>query len=766
MGKIAAILFAALSIIAPQAGMAATTWYVDGAVSPPGDGTSWETAFKTIQEGIGAASDGNTVIVAWGTYVENIHFHGKNITLTSTDPLDRSVVSQTIVDGSEAGSVVTFAGDENETCVLSGFTIRNGRATNGAGICGGDEVNHTQATIQNNIMTENLADRSGGSLAFCDGAIEDNTISANTAERGCGGLYDCDGTIQGNVISENEAIGISPAGYGGGLAHCDGLIADNTISGNKSHGAEQWLSEGGGGLTHCNGTIENNVITDNWAIRAGGGLCQCHGIIRGNTISGNSGDRGGGLGYCNAVVQDNTITGNSAADYNSSGGGLAWCSGPILNNTISGNVADGFGGGLHYCDGPIERNVIAGNVVKYDGGGLYGCNNTIQNNVISCNSAHFHGGGLAYCEGTLLNNTICGNSAFIRGGGLHVCQGSIRNCIVWGNAQMRDPQLYDSAAPSYCCIQNWSGGGQGNVSDDPQFVDPDGTDDTPETYEDNDYRLAEGSPCIDAGRNQDWMWEATDLDGGPRILYGGASFAVDMGAYEHRPMHLVQCHTDRARMNFASGTVLLPVSITNFESELPEPFSIWLVVRGIVFPSPGPNSAGTLWNADGITSDLYLGAGAYYYVDISDLPPPDGEDLSQAVLEFYVRDRNPNFEPVIELWAFRPIPNSARHTPEEGIAPHLDNSGNGTESFGGNPPAVWLPDLQINRLASLPGEAILLQWKCRPGNAFVVQAAESPMGPWTEISDHIQSLGTLAQWVDSPPSHVKRRFYRILQMPR
>jgi len=60
------------------------------------------------------------------------------------------------------------------------------------------------------------------------------------------------------------------------------------------------------------------------------------------------------------------------------------------------------------------------------------------------------------------------------------------------------------------------------------FVDPDGPDDDPKTYQDNDYHLGSGSPCIDSGENQDWMWAAFDADGGQRVANG----IVDMGAYE------------------------------------------------------------------------------------------------------------------------------------------------------------------------------------------------------------------------------------------
>ena len=151
--KLRIIILLGLLVSCVPAG--ATTWHVDASVSMPGDGRSWATAFSGIQDGINAARGGDTVLVARGTYLENIHSVGLNITLRSTDPWDATVVGNTVIDGRQAGPVMIFLGTENETWILAGFTIRNGLGHSGgrygAGIYGGG----THATIRNNIIVGN-----------------------------------------------------------------------------------------------------------------------------------------------------------------------------------------------------------------------------------------------------------------------------------------------------------------------------------------------------------------------------------------------------------------------------------------------------------------------------------------------------------------------------------------------------------------------------------------------------------------------------------
>ena len=74
----------------------------------------------TIQAGIDAAVNGDSVVVAPGTYHEVLNFHGKAIALLSADgPL------VTIIDGQQRNSVFTFESGETRSSMVSGFTIRN-----------------------------------------------------------------------------------------------------------------------------------------------------------------------------------------------------------------------------------------------------------------------------------------------------------------------------------------------------------------------------------------------------------------------------------------------------------------------------------------------------------------------------------------------------------------------------------------------------------------------------------------------------------------
>jgi len=102
----------------------------------------------------------------------------------------------------------------------------------------------------------------------------------------------------------------------------------------------------------------------------------------------------------------------------------------------------------------------------------------------------------------------------------------IRNSIVWSSAPNRASQFVKVPASniSHCLVSDPSLDGiNGNIFGDPKFVNPEG----------GDFRLSPTSPCIDAGDNSSPCLPDTDMAGMHRIMYGGKSLTVDIGAYEY-----------------------------------------------------------------------------------------------------------------------------------------------------------------------------------------------------------------------------------------
>ncbi len=215
----------------------------------------------------------------------------------------------------------------------------------------------------------------------------------------------------------------------------------------------------------------------------------------------------------------------------------------ICDGLANGTDADKLGGGLYNLGGsPLIRNCTFSHNSAGNGGGvcLIGGGASFVNCVFTGNTANSCGGGLYNAGDTsVVNRTVTANQGMWRAGGVFNSSGSlsVANCILWGNGrQFRS--AYDEWAQAstdagltiaYCCVQGWTGAmaGQGCLGSDPLFVDAAGADGTVGTLDD-DLRLRDGSPCIDAGdASAVPIGIVTDLSGGPRMKN-----AVDMGAYE------------------------------------------------------------------------------------------------------------------------------------------------------------------------------------------------------------------------------------------
>jgi len=253
------------------------------------------------------------------------------------------------------------------------------------------------------------------------------------------------------------------------------------------------VNEGSGGGIRGSLTVEEWPIGD----RTLASISHC--VVRNNRSFG-----AGGIACCRGTITDCVICNNGTngdwCEGDGIGGGLAHCDGTIERCRVSNNTGLWGGGGLAYCDGEILSCEITGNGAVCCGGGLYACSGLIANCIIMDNftaqepaEGDWGGGGLSSCRGDIQSCTICFNTTAGYGGGLHDCAG-ISDCIIWGNTPY---QMYCyGAAALYSCIQDWTGGGEGNTSDDPLFVSgPLG-----------DYYLscraagqAADSPCIDRG---------------------------------------------------------------------------------------------------------------------------------------------------------------------------------------------------------------------------------------------------------------------------
>ncbi len=187
------------------------------------------------------------------------------------------------------------------------------------------------------------------------------------------------------------------------------------------------------------------------------------------------------------------------------------------------------------------------------------------------------GGGAIYSNGPsdISCCTFVGNTATSFSGGAVQSFRPVKlsNSIAWNNTAPNGAQLSATSSLAMltvdrCNVQGGAAGvfttsggalnwGVGNLSLAPLFVDEDGPDNDPATYQDNDYRLLSTSPCVDSGDSSLVFADEFDLDGDgdvleptPYDLLGLARFydtptapntgvgrgaIVDMGCYEHQP---------------------------------------------------------------------------------------------------------------------------------------------------------------------------------------------------------------------------------------
>jgi len=291
--------------------------------------TNWTAAAHDLQSAVDAAGEGDTVLVASGTYATGQRAVGN-------DGLSRVAITNAIVVRSVEGSHrTTIVGPESNQHLRCAYIANGGRLE-------GFTLEYGSAKT-----------RGGGALCRDGGTISDCFIFASGCGRAGGGVYCSSGVVEYCTLLWNvSTFPASDVDYGeGGGVYCvnDGVVRYCNIIDNLA-------GEAAGGVYCAGGVVEFCTITDNTAFEEdlGAGVICYSGVIRNCYISRN--EHG-------VEVKHGGVLVNSIIEQNWPRGGVSCSSGGIVRNcTITFNSSQlPFSGVACQSGGRVENSIIFGN---------------------------------------------------------------------------------------------------------------------------------------------------------------------------------------------------------------------------------------------------------------------------------------------------------------------------------------------------------------------------------------------------------------------
>ena len=472
-------------------------------VAPGGNCGGATPCYATVQAAVDAASEGDVIKVAQGTYtgVQNVpSLSSVWFTATQVVVITKTVVVRggyatsdwdaphpaahpTTLDAQGQGRVLYIKGNISPT--IEGLRITGGDAT---GLVGGGYSYYRNAYIDGGGGV--YVREARATIRNC--AIFSNTASTTRSGSG-GGVYlaSSEATLRGSTLQANTAsTAYDGSGSGGGvyLSYSKATLSDNTVIGNTGSMAS-WGSGGGVELFESEATLSGNTVISNTASASGNGyggglyLWISDATLNGNRIIGNRASTGGGEGY---------------------GGGLmlTFSDAMLTNDVIADNQASALGSGL-YVDGSIARlvhttiarNGSAGRVVA-EAAGLTGGSGGDGTGLVVVGSVDWDGG---YNTGIVVmtNTVLVGHTV-----GITVAERDMAtlNATLW----------HDNTT-------NWAGTGMINRNND-RYGDP--------AFAADGYHLTAASAAIDRGVD---ARVKGDMDGDYRPQGAG----YDIGADEY-----------------------------------------------------------------------------------------------------------------------------------------------------------------------------------------------------------------------------------------
>ncbi len=359
--------------------------------------------YSTISAAFSAAADGDTIMLAKGTYSENLSVSNKSVVIASQYLFskDESDIDQTIwltaAEANDPKNTIYISGARTNTLTLVGISFKNNPKV-ALYFSGYTFVASNLKFIEN----------TGGALHIWDG---DATIKNSTFDSNSSTNFELAGAVYIDLSNQGREVVIDSC-----------LFVNNTFT---AHG----------------GALKASINRSNF-------------MLKNSTFIGNKAFRGGAIALFPGLSSfvrlfNNTIVGNEA-DREGAGIFVSGRGSQMINNTIVGN---------HLTQHGVDNK----------GAGIYLTGNntfiytTLVNNIIRDNALQ------ATDKEVYANYPSAGNYSrvYIRYSAISANSDDYYSATTFGTIEM----------------------GDGNVTDNPLFVDP----------QNGDYSLQANSPCIDAG---------------------------------------------------------------------------------------------------------------------------------------------------------------------------------------------------------------------------------------------------------------------------
>jgi hypothetical protein len=274
--------------------------------------------YSLIQSAIDASHDGDTVLIAPGTYQQHFSFTGKRILLTSQSGPDVTILERLNINQ----PLIRFENDENASSIVSGFTVRNCQGAPAINV-----VNACPIIRNNKFLNNDSGNLPGGAIKVTNGTLKSVSIKYNVFE---GNSTDSSG---GAVFVYSTTADVS-----------ENIFRSNT-AGTDGGALNLWGC--------CCSIVDHNLFVNNHCQTIGGAIALYQSYddsVFNNTLDSNStgGPYGGGMGSWNCSrnhYYDNIITNSSGigfyvnpVEYNTATYNDVW------NNSVNyGNIVPGEG---------------------------------------------------------------------------------------------------------------------------------------------------------------------------------------------------------------------------------------------------------------------------------------------------------------------------------------------------------------------------------------------------------------------------------------